>query len=410
MLGSPVLNFMPKRKNKYSICLIHPIDPRGEKIGGIETYIRNFIEYYPKGWYLLMVGVDEIGDLTDNRINSITLYNRTFDFIPIMKVNDKTIDSVAIKIKDSITFQFFLRIFKNFIRLKKTLISCDCTIDLRRVEFSLFCILARLPYIQMLHGIGQPIGEAESLLKKVNFIHPLFEMLSIKYCKKFFCVNNIIVSRYKSRYVGKSHKIDCVNTWADPKIFKATCFPRSNCIEMSFIGRLESVKDPNLMFSTLKKLLEGGISAKLHYIGTGNPLKFREYRHVRNNVILHGYQNSLGIAEILSKTHIGILFSHFEGMPRSVLETLACGRPVVATQIDVLNDIIIPFKNGLLVEQRSPDVLAKNILLIKEMMDKGNLNHIMISNSVSKYNPVSQLSRVYNAHKLLKDNRRTNEN
>ena len=32
---------------RYQICLIHPFDPRGEKVGGLETYIRDFITFHP---------------------------------------------------------------------------------------------------------------------------------------------------------------------------------------------------------------------------------------------------------------------------------------------------------------------------------------------------------------------------
>ena len=34
-------------KPRYQICLIHPFDPRGEKVGGLETYIRDFITFHP---------------------------------------------------------------------------------------------------------------------------------------------------------------------------------------------------------------------------------------------------------------------------------------------------------------------------------------------------------------------------
>ena len=34
-------------KPRYQICLIHPFDPRGQKVGGLETYIRDFITFHP---------------------------------------------------------------------------------------------------------------------------------------------------------------------------------------------------------------------------------------------------------------------------------------------------------------------------------------------------------------------------
>ncbi|UZE47499.1 hypothetical protein ONR75_21530 [Rhodopseudomonas sp. P2A-2r] len=43
---------------RYQICLIHPFDPRGQKVGGLETYIRDFITFHPADTDLLFVGVD----------------------------------------------------------------------------------------------------------------------------------------------------------------------------------------------------------------------------------------------------------------------------------------------------------------------------------------------------------------
>src|SRR5260370_36781242 len=34
-------------KPRYQICLIHPFDPRGEKVGGLETYLSIFIPFHP---------------------------------------------------------------------------------------------------------------------------------------------------------------------------------------------------------------------------------------------------------------------------------------------------------------------------------------------------------------------------
>ena len=47
--------FAPRR---YQICLIHPFDPRGKKVGGLETYIRDFITFHPADTDLLFIGVD----------------------------------------------------------------------------------------------------------------------------------------------------------------------------------------------------------------------------------------------------------------------------------------------------------------------------------------------------------------
>ena len=72
--------------SRYQICLIHPFDPRGEKVGGLETYIRDFITFHPTNTDLLFIGVDLIGDLKLGEIHKLTFRGRTFDFLPILRL------------------------------------------------------------------------------------------------------------------------------------------------------------------------------------------------------------------------------------------------------------------------------------------------------------------------------------
>ncbi|MBE7220596.1 MAG: WecB/TagA/CpsF family glycosyltransferase, partial [Caulobacteraceae bacterium] len=46
----------------YRLCLMHPMDPRGAKLGGIETHVRQVLARHPQDFSMLFVGVDEIGD------------------------------------------------------------------------------------------------------------------------------------------------------------------------------------------------------------------------------------------------------------------------------------------------------------------------------------------------------------
>ena len=52
-----------RTKRRYQICLIHPFDPRGQKVGGLETYIRDFITFHPVDTDILFIGVDSTGEL-----------------------------------------------------------------------------------------------------------------------------------------------------------------------------------------------------------------------------------------------------------------------------------------------------------------------------------------------------------
>jgi len=70
------------------------------------------------------------------------------------------------------------------------------------------------------------------------------------------------------------------------------------------------------------------------------------------------------IPELLSISNIFVLPSYREGMPRSIIEAMAMGKPVVATKIRGCREEVVNGKTGLLVPVASPEILAKAIITI----------------------------------------------
>ncbi|HWG04179.1 MAG TPA: hypothetical protein VG271_04110, partial [Beijerinckiaceae bacterium] len=67
----------------YRLCVMHPMDPRGNKLGGIETHVRLILAHHPSDFSLLFVGIDEIGDLQTGKIVQVTVGDRKVDFLPV---------------------------------------------------------------------------------------------------------------------------------------------------------------------------------------------------------------------------------------------------------------------------------------------------------------------------------------
>lgn len=68
------------------------------------------------------------------------------------------------------------------------------------------------------------------------------------------------------------------------------------------------------------------------------------------------------IATALHATDVYVQPSHVEGLGMAVLEAMACGVPVVASDTDGLREVIEPEKSGLLVPVRDPSALARAVL------------------------------------------------
>ena len=55
------------------------------------------------------------------------------------------------------------------------------------------------------------------------------------------------------------------------------------------------------------------------------------------------------------------LSSDSEGMSNTIIEAMAAGRPVLATDVGGNSELVVPNQTGLLVEARSPEALARGI-------------------------------------------------
>ena len=65
--------------------------------------------------------------------------------------------------------------------------------------------------------------------------------------------------------------------------------------------------------------------------------------------------------ELFRSADIFVYPSYHEGMPMAVIEAMACGLPIIATQVGGLPDLVCPPLNGLLVPAGRPDQLAEAI-------------------------------------------------
>lgn len=72
-----------------------------------------------------------------------------------------------------------------------------------------------------------------------------------------------------------------------------------------------------------------------------------------------GFQRD--VAAVLSALNVVVFPSLWEGTPLTVFETLAMGKPIVATDADGLLDVLVDRRNALIVPRRDPSALAEAV-------------------------------------------------
>lgn len=85
-------------------------------------------------------------------------------------------------------------------------------------------------------------------------------------------------------------------------------------------------------------------------------------RGVQSAVRFTGYRKD--VPRLLAALDVFVLSSLYEGMPFSILEAMAAARPVVATCVDGVPEVVVEGETGLLVPPRAPEKLAEAIALL----------------------------------------------
>jgi len=131
-------------------------------------------------------------------------------------------------------------------------------------------------------------------------------------------------------------------------------------IVVGFVGRLVPVKGISYLAAAIKKLDNEGFSADFLIVGDGPERKRLENLQLSNSrVSLVGYRAHP--AEFIQAADYLVLPSLGEGCPNAVLEALACGKPVIASKVGGVPDLIEHEKTGWLVNPRDVEGLAEGI-------------------------------------------------
>lgn len=395
----------------YRLSVIHSFDPRGTKVGGLETFVRDMIAHLPDDFRFLMIGVDASGKLELGKKVTQEFRGKTFEFLPILHYPDDKAREAARRIRDSINFQFMQALIRHLPVVRSVLKEAPTSVDLQRVEYAAIVKALGVPFTQMLHGEGAPKLQMDSLLKSYRYVHNLNEWLAVKAADKFLCVNPIITERMRKTYPASAHKIETLSTWVDTKTFTPRPFPTDGGLRIAYAGRLDLFKVPPLMFKTIHRLRQlFGPGVEFHYMGTSDPKRFREFRLIEDYSVLHGFKSLAGVAEVHSNCHAGILTSEFEGMPFSVLETLGSGRPVCALHLRQLEAVIKNGVSGQLVERSASEDetverLAKAFIATREAIADGMITPEGVAAEIRGFTPERNLVKLYENHRTLQRSR-----
>ncbi|MCM5553640.1 glycosyltransferase [Pleomorphomonas sp. NRK KF1] len=391
----------------HRITLFHSIDPRGGKVGGVETHVRLMLSRHPDNVSVLLVGIDERGDLEIGRPVQIDFEGRRIDFLPVVHIPGETMHAAAKKITDSVTLRFTLGIMRHLLTIRRLAAGETASTEIERFEQAIPARLLGHPVVQLVHNEETKGDKMDSLLGRHFWLHRLSEKIGLALATRVVGVNPNIIARYEREMPRVARKAEFMTVSVDTERFPVAPFPSSDVFRVVFAGRLDAFKDPPLMFETLRRLhakLDGKL--EFHYVGTSDPHRDKEFAAIEPFTIRHGFQTGDGVSAIMRNCHSGILTSYFEGMPCYLLETLSSGRPMGAIRLPQYDPLIETGVSGFLVErsddrEAAAEAMASNFARLAADIAAGLLDPATIRAKVTPYSVAVQMPKLFERHIAL---------
>ncbi len=142
---------------------------------------------------------------------------------------------------------------------------------------------------------------------------------------------------------------------------------------VGMVGRVAPQKDYATLVMAAARVIAINPNTRFLIVGGySEPKKNREHYEkvqqmlaasgVAPNFIFTDFRND--VPRLINAMDVFVLSTHFEGLPLVILEAMAQSKPVIATSVDGVPEVVIDGKNGLLYPHQDDEKLAAQLLTL----------------------------------------------
>ena len=174
---------------------------------------------------------------------------------------------------------------------------------------------------------------------------------------------------------------------------------KENETVIGVVGRLSEQKDPMTMIKAFELVHKENKNTRLMYVGSGE-LEEEVKQYARDNnildkIIITGWVKN--VEKYIPAFDIAVLPSKWEGFGLVLIEYMACDKPIIATNVGGIKDIIENEVNGILIPKESPEKLKYAIEKILKRETKYSIIGERYKLIMKKYD----IRTVVNNHKTI---------
>jgi glycosyltransferase involved in cell wall biosynthesis len=217
--------------------------------------------------------------------------------------------------------------------------------------------------------------------------------------QKVVCVSNQIRQIVEQRYGVTTKKTEVVRCCADLKQFHYVA-KTFQSLRIVTVARLHPVKGLRDLIEAYRVLMNDGIAFQAVIFGEGSERESLEglidQYGLTSHVALPGSIENEKLPEVFDSMDLFVLPSHSEGVPVSLMEAIAAGLPVVATDVGGVSELIDSNLTGFLVPARQPQMLAQAIGAFQRMSsaEKSEVAQAARKSIEKRFNGLSEANRL----------------
>ncbi|MEL4106110.1 glycosyltransferase family 4 protein [Oscillospiraceae bacterium WX1] len=218
----------------------------------------------------------------------------------------------------------------------------------------LVCRLLGVPYLVNITGLGASIENGGPLRAVMLTLY----RTSLKNAACVYFQNqenlNFMV---RHRVLTNQHRRLIPGSGVNTAQFDLLHYPSGDTVNFLFIGRIMAEKGIEEYLATAEEIKARYPNTSFHIVGAFEE-QYEEQLHTlsaRGVIVYHGVQGDVRLFH--KNSHATIHPSYWEGMSNVLLETAACGRPILCSDISGCREIVDDGVSGFLFERRNSRAL-----------------------------------------------------
>lgn len=220
------------------------------------------------------------------------------------------------------------------------------------------CRMLNVPYIANITGLGTAV-ENKGLMQKVSIaLYKIaFKKVNCVFFqntenRQFFIDSNIAVDKHKL----------IPGSGVNLERFTVLDYPLDEAIQFVFISRIMKEKGIDQYLEAAEYIKNRYPNTSFHICGFCEETYEDKLNVLQDKGIIHYHGMVRNVTDVLEKSHCTIHPTYYpEGMSNVLLESAACGRPVITTNRSGCREVINDRVNGYMVEQQNSQDLIEKI-------------------------------------------------